>query len=74
MISSLDNLHRIIYNTDGRARWRIGSKMIELGKVQELEVVRIKDFGVYLSEGEKSESSVLLPKNMFPKGQRWENG
>lgn len=42
--------------------------MIELGKVQELEVVRIKNFGVYLSEGERSKSSVLLPKKYVPKG------
>lgn len=44
--------------------------MIELGKVQELEVVRIKEFGVYLSEGQKSESSVLLPKKYVPKGTK----
>ena len=43
-------------------------RMIELGKVQELMVVRIKDFGVYLSEDEKSEASVLLPKKQVPQG------
>ncbi|MFR1831785.1 MAG: S1 RNA-binding domain-containing protein [Lachnospiraceae bacterium] len=42
--------------------------MIELGKVQELEVVRIKDFGVYLSENAKEGASVLLPKKQVPKG------
>ena len=42
--------------------------MIELGKVQELMVVRIKDLGVYLSEDEKSEASVLLPKKQVPQG------
>lgn len=36
--------------------------MIELGKVQELEVVRLKEFGVYLSEEAGSSLSVLLPK------------
>ncbi|MDO5349400.1 MAG: S1-like domain-containing RNA-binding protein [Lachnospiraceae bacterium] len=44
--------------------------MIELGKVQELEVVRTKEFGVYLSENEKSESSVLLPKKQVPPGTK----
>ncbi|MDO5551556.1 MAG: S1-like domain-containing RNA-binding protein [Lachnospiraceae bacterium] len=44
--------------------------MIELGKVQELEVVRTKEFGVYLSENGKSESSVLLPKKQVPPGTK----
>lgn len=44
--------------------------MIELGKVQELEVVRTKEFGVYLSENAKSESSVLLPKKQVPQGTK----
>ena len=43
--------------------------MIELGKVQELEVVRIKEFGVYLSESAKEGASVLLPKQV-PEGTR----
>lgn len=42
--------------------------MIELGKIQELEVVRVKAFGVYLSEEKTSESSVLLPKKQVPEG------
>ena len=36
--------------------------MIELGKVQELEIVRTKEFGVYLSEKAGDEAAVLLPK------------
>ncbi|MDO5416160.1 MAG: S1-like domain-containing RNA-binding protein [Lachnospiraceae bacterium] len=44
--------------------------MIELGKVQELEVVRAKEFGVYLSEDAKSEASVLLPKKQVPQGTK----
>ena len=44
--------------------------MIELGKVQELEVVRIKEFGVYLSESAKEGASVLLPKKQVPEGTR----
>lgn len=42
--------------------------MIELGKIQELMVVRIKAFGIYLSESTASESSVLLPKKQVPQG------
>lgn len=42
--------------------------MIELGKIQELTVQRIKDFGVYLGESGSSESSVLLPKKQVPEG------
>ncbi|MCI8949301.1 MAG: S1 RNA-binding domain-containing protein [Lachnospiraceae bacterium] len=44
--------------------------MIELGKVQELIVVRIKEFGVYLSENTESEASVLLPKKQVPEGTK----
>lgn len=40
--------------------------MIELGKIQTLEVQRIKDFGVYLGEKEDGEHSVLLPKKQVP--------
>ena len=43
--------------------------MIELGKVQELEVVRIKEFGVYLSEDSKGSASVLLPKKQVQIGR-----
>jgi len=44
--------------------------MMELGQMQTLEVIREKDFGVYLAEvgcgaGEK-EQGVLLPKKMVP--------
>lgn len=42
--------------------------MIELGKVQELVVQRVKDFGIYLGENEKSEAAVLLPKKQVPAG------
>lgn len=40
--------------------------MIELGKRQQLEVVRIKDFGVYLGEQAGDEAAVLLPKKLVP--------
>lgn len=44
--------------------------MIELGKIQELEVVRIKEFGVYLSESARETASVLLPKKQVPEGTK----
>lgn len=42
--------------------------MIELGKIQTLNVLRIKDFGVYVGEADHSEASVLLPKKQVPEG------
>ena len=47
-------------------------KMIELGKRQLLEVVRIKDFGVYLGEQPGDEAAVLLPKKQVPQGPKQE--
>lgn len=45
--------------------------MIELGKIQVLEVVRESDFGVYLnSKEEKSENDILLPNKQFPEGTK----
>lgn len=48
--------------------------MIELGKVQELEVVREKDFGVYLGEPGKAdydgERTILLPAKQVPKSAK----
>lgn len=42
--------------------------MIELGRRQLLEVVRIKEFGVYLSDKAGDETGVLLPKKQVPEG------
>lgn len=42
--------------------------MIELGKRQLLEVVRRKEFGVYLGEKAGDETSVLLPRKQVPEG------
>ncbi len=42
--------------------------MIELGKMQELVVVREKNFGVFLSETVGDEAAVLLPKKQVPEG------
>lgn len=42
--------------------------MIELGKRQELEIIREKEFGVYLGERKDSEAVVLLPKKQVPEG------
>ncbi len=44
--------------------------MIELGKMQELVVVREKSFGVFLSETDDGESAVLLPGKQVPEGTR----
>ena len=44
--------------------------MIELGKVQELEIVRTKEFGVYLSEKAGDEAAVLLPKKQVPQDSK----
>lgn len=42
--------------------------MIELGKVQELEILRTKEFGVYVGEQAGDEPGVLLPKKQVPEG------
>jgi len=48
--------------------------MLELGKMQTLEVIREKDFGVYLAEEgwtpKSTERGVLLPKKMVPEGTK----
>ena len=44
--------------------------MIELGKVQELEILRTKDFGVYVGEQAEDEPAVLLPKKQVPEGAK----
>lgn len=44
--------------------------MIELGKIQTLEVQRIKEFGIYLGEPGNASASVLLPKKQVPEGTR----
>ena len=46
--------------------------MMELGKMQTLEVMKVKDFGVYLAESARCsdplEKGVLLPKKQAPEG------
>lgn len=42
--------------------------MIEIGKWQNLKVVRGKEFGVYLSENEGDKDAVLLPRKQVPEG------
>ena len=44
--------------------------MIELGKLQELEILREKEFGVYVGEKEREKESVLLPKKQVPEGAK----
>lgn len=41
--------------------------MLELGKKQELEVVKQVDFGIYLGDGTSTEERVLLPRKEVPK-------
>ena len=42
--------------------------MIELGKKQELTVIKRVEFGIYLGEQEGAEERVLLPKKQVPEG------
>lgn len=42
--------------------------MIELGKIQTLEIVKFTDFGAYLSGERGSEEKVLLPIKQLPEG------
>lgn len=46
--------------------------MIELGKVQELEIVRTKEFGVYLSEKQEMRQQSFFRRNRFPRERRSE--
>ena len=41
---------------------------MELGKMQELMIVKQVEFGVYLAESKQSEERVLLPKKQVPEG------
>ena len=43
--------------------------MIELGKIQELEILREKEFGVYVGEA-GGEEAVLLPRKQVPAGAK----
>ena len=42
--------------------------MVEIGKWQTLQVVRSKDFGIYLAEHEGDDDAVLLPRKQVPDG------
>ena len=42
--------------------------MIELGKKQELTVVKKTEFGIYLAEEQEASEKVLLPKKQVPEG------
>lgn len=44
--------------------------MFELGKKQELFVVKQVEFGVYLGENENTEDRILLPKKQVPAGTK----
>ena len=42
--------------------------MIELGKKQELTVIKKTDFGIYLGEEPGAAERVLLPRKQVPEG------
>lgn len=42
--------------------------MVEIGKWQTLQVVRSKDFGIYLAEHAGDKDAVLLPRKQVPEG------
>lgn len=44
--------------------------MIELGKIQTLEIVKETEFGVYLGDGINREERILLPKKNVEKGSK----
>ena len=45
--------------------------MMEIGKIQKLKVIKEKDFGIYLSDGDKADAQgVLLPKKQVPAGTK----
>ena len=44
---------------------------IELGKMQELTVVKKVDFGVYLAPEDNREDKVLLPGKQVPEAAGW---
>lgn len=44
--------------------------MIELGKIQKLQVLREKTFGVYVGEPENGDTAVLLPRKHVPEGTK----
>lgn len=48
--------------------------MMEIGKIQQLEIIKEKEFGVYLAEAgckdKASEKGVLLPKKQVPDGAK----
>ena len=56
------HLHIYYYERAGEAA-SIGVVMIELGKTQCLNIVKVTDFGVYLGT---EEDKVLLPKKQVP--------
>ena len=44
--------------------------MIKIGEWNHLEVVKEKDFGIYLAEKKYDDEEVLLPKKQVPAGTR----
>ena len=48
--------------------------MIKIGEWNHLEVVKEKDFGIYLAEKKYDDEEVLLPKKQVPAGTRMGSG
>ena len=47
-------------------REKEGNKMIELGKMQSLQIVKLTDIGVFLNDNPSQEGAILLPKKQVP--------
>ena len=45
--------------------------MMEIGKIQKLKVIKEKDFGIYLSDGDKEDDpGGIIPKTQGPEGTK----
>lgn len=57
-------------NTINSIKLKEGEQMIKLGEMQELEVVKKQDFGIYLksSDDKNGENKILLPVKQVPEG------
>ena len=39
--------------------------MMEIGKIQKLKVIKEKDFGIYLSDGDKADAQIFLAAGYY---------
>ena len=58
----------------GRSVGKIGcgrtKDMMEIGKIQKLKVIKEKDFGIYLSDGDKADARVFFSQKQVPEGTK----